>query len=154
MLALTLISSHAEKFEGPEASMRPLTDNSGTDAFGPCSISWSMKITTTVISSWKKRKIPMSTFLRSALPHFPLTRCLMQSGSNQSPCCSPVIKAKNVVLACLRKEHQVTNYALKLISNIRLLGNYRQFQQLLDFSGAPTIHLMQRLRIYLVNVEL
>lgn len=53
------------KFDGPTVSVNPLTDSSGTDIFLP-SNSWSIKITTTVISSWKNRLTPFSTFLRSS----------------------------------------------------------------------------------------
>jgi len=53
------------KFDGPTVSLNPRTDISGADVLFP-SNSWSIKITTTVVSSWKKRLIPLSTFLRSS----------------------------------------------------------------------------------------
>lgn len=52
------------KFDGPTVSINPLMETSGTLTLFPCN-SWSMKTTTTVISSWKKRLIPFSTFWRS-----------------------------------------------------------------------------------------
>lgn len=54
-----------EKLDGPTVSMNPLTDSSGTGCVFP-SKSWSMKMTTIVISSWYCLLNSASTFLSSS----------------------------------------------------------------------------------------
>lgn len=127
--------------EGPMVSMPPRTDSSGTDILFS-SNPLSMKMTTTVISSWKKRRTPFWNVLRSS--YF---ICLFLAASSKAALRSLLaipyhwIRYKSTTTEM--KQYNCNIHGMRK-QNLLLWDYCVRSQLLLDLLCAPKVHQMRR----------